>query len=72
MPPAQLMKNSETVIRIIRSFHEGEASPISVVRAAASQDNGMDIRAAEDTLCVLLEAGIIATNDEMNLILNQD
>jgi hypothetical protein len=72
MSPAQAMKNSETVFNVIRSFHESEVSPISVVRAVASQDTGMDIRAAEDALCVLLETGRVVTNDDMNLVVKQD
>ena len=72
MSPAQVMQNSETVLKVIQSFHGGEVSPISVVREVASQNSGMDLRAAEDALCVLLETGRIVTNDDMNLVIRQD
>lgn len=68
MSPVHLQQQNEVVLRVIEQSH-GEISPISLVRQVAEEDFGMDIRAAEETVCRLLDSGTIATNDEMNLVL---
>lgn len=69
MSPTQTVKNTASIMSVIERSH-GRADPVQVVREAAKQQaNGMDIRAAEDALCVLFETGVIGTDEDMNLVI---
>ncbi|MGL4092655.1 hypothetical protein [Agrobacterium cavarae] len=67
MSPAQALKNTEVMLNAIQR-HEGGIDPVRVVREVARQDVGMDLRAAENALCVLFETGQVTTDEDMNVV----
>lgn len=67
MSPAQAVKNTEVMFDAIQR-HQGGIDPVRVVREVATQEVGMDIRAAENALCVLFETGKVTTDEDMNVV----